>query len=117
MIDPRSEEACALALRVEAAIKKLDARLAAREEWRDAVAEWRHCVQRFGPGSASANGVLLCMIPIAACSRTCIDVIENLADSIWPRYTVRAHGAWGIRDFRAATITQASAEALEWIAP
>ena len=64
-----TEESIELALRVEDAILRLDARLSTRAafdregdggmRWRSLVAEWRSCVQRFGPGSASARGVLL----------------------------------------------------------
>ena len=59
---PDSEESLALALRVEDAIKRLDARLASSASWRSAVAEWRACVQRFGADSASARGALLGMV-------------------------------------------------------
>jgi hypothetical protein len=54
-----TDETDALALRVEAAIARLDARLRDSERWRSLVAEWRECVRQFGSGSASARGALL----------------------------------------------------------
>ena len=67
-----TEADLALWLRVEAAIRRLDARLSIRAafesagdggmRWRELVAEWRECVQLHGPGSASARGVLLDLV-------------------------------------------------------
>jgi hypothetical protein len=60
-----TDETDELALRVEAAIVRLDARLRESERWRSLVAEWRRCVQLFGSGSSAARGVLLDLVRVA----------------------------------------------------
>lgn len=109
-----SEDDLALALRAEAAIRRLDGRLRESDAWRDAVAEWRDSVRKHGPGSAAAMGCLLALVcAVFPGAYIITDDPEALRAGGQSTYRIRGLGIGDLVDFLFDTKAQALVAALE----